>query len=148
MQDRRLFSILTLAGTIPFVAAALLTLLGHDAFHPLGSIQDVALSYGLAISCFLAGIHWATRLYLRKPDSINLFVTSNIVVLSCWIPYQFLPAPWTVAALIAALGFLLYVDLRLHWFGVIDAYYVKIRTVATVLACSSLAVVGWHSLVT
>jgi hypothetical protein len=142
MPDRRLYSILTLTGAAPFVAAAVLPLLGYPTIGPLGPAADLALSYGLAIVCFLSGVHWATWLYLRDKAPFNLFAASNAVVLGCWFPYLLAPAHWTAVALIAAFAFLLFVDVRLRAVGVIDDHYLRIRTVATALAVASLTIVA------
>ena len=42
---------LALAGTIPFIAVAVLPLLGHDSLPYLGPLDQLVSSYGLAIVC-------------------------------------------------------------------------------------------------
>ena len=142
MPDRRLYSILTIAGATPFVAAAILVVAGNELVGPRFDPRDIAVSYGLAIACFLAGVHWATRLYVDTPDRVNLFIVSNAVVLGCWIPYVIGPAQFAAAALIAAFLVLLLVDARLKAAGIIDAHYFRIRCAATGLVVVSLAVVA------
>ncbi len=141
MPDRRLYSILTLAGAAPFVAAAVLPLLGFEMIGPLGHATDLALSYGLAIVCFLAGIHWATRLYLDVELPLNLFVASNVVVLGAWFPFLLASESLAAGALIIAFAFLLFVDYRLLGHKIIDEHYFRLRTAATVLAIGSLLVI-------
>ena len=142
MTDSKLYSILTLAGAAPFVAAALLPLLGFDTIGPLGPAVDLATSYGLAIVCFLAGVHWATFLYGQVAEPpVNLFVASNVVVLGVWFPFLLAPAKWTLVALIVAFVFLLYVDYRLLAKQVIEPHYFRMRSTATALAVFSLLIV-------
>ena len=142
MTDRRLYSLLTLTGALPFVAAALLLPFGVTTVGPLGATVDLALSYGLAIVCFLAGIHWATFLYRRDASPGNLFVASNLVVLGTWIPYLLAPARFVAVAMIVAFIALLWVDYGLERLGVIDSHYLALRTAATLLAVLSLATIA------
>lgn len=142
MKDRRLYTLLTLTGATPFVAAAVLPLLGFPTIAPFGDLVNVALSYGLAIICFLAGIHWATYLYDHDQTPGNLFLASNLVVLGVWIPYLFAPVPVVAVCMIAAFLALWLIDLRLRQLEVIDAHYLAVRSTATALAVLSLAIVA------
>ena len=54
MRNDKLYSALALAGTLPFIASALLLLLGTNRLPVLGLVDAVVASYGLAIVCFLA----------------------------------------------------------------------------------------------
>lgn len=85
MQDHRLYTLLTLAGTLPFIACALLPLLGIDSISPLGNLHALANSYGLAIICVLSGAHWGTYLSGRFAGSLNLFAISNAIFLISWV---------------------------------------------------------------
>ena len=87
IQDSKLYTALALGGTIPFIAGAVLPLLGHDSLPQLGPLDQVVASYGLVIVCFLAGAHWGTYLSGRSADSINLFVISNAIFLAAWFGY-------------------------------------------------------------
>ena len=53
MQDTKIYKALALAGTTPFIASALLPLLGHDSLPYLGPMDLLVASYGLAIVCLL-----------------------------------------------------------------------------------------------
>lgn len=141
MPTRNWYSALALAGAMPFVAAAALTLSGLDEIGPFGTVTGLTLSYGLAIVCFLAGAHWATYLLKGPTLSMNLLVTSNVIVLGAWIPYVLAPPAGGFAALLIAFACLLYVDLRLLRAGVIDTNYFNVRAVATGLAFASLSLV-------
>lgn len=141
MIQHRLYSILALAGTIPFLAAALFALLGIEAIGPFGSPTDVALSYGLAIASFLAGTHWAIYLLQGPALPLNLFISSNVIVLGAWFPFVLLSAAGAIAALLIAFLCLLYIDYRLLNAGIIEAHYLRVRSVATATAATALLVV-------
>jgi hypothetical protein len=141
MQDSRTYTALALAGTIPFVAGALLPLLGHEALPYLGPLDRMVASYGLAIVCFLAGAHWGIYLSGRSADSLNLFIISNVIFLAVW--FAFIGAGMKLALAVQVLAFLtlLFIDLRLHHSAVISVAYLRVRGVATLIAVISLLIV-------
>ncbi len=139
MRERQLYSILTLTGALPFVFAALAPYLGIANVGPLGSPVDIALSYALAIICFLAGAQWATYLYRGDAVPMNLFGWSNAVVLACWFAFLSGNVVASVTVSIAAFIVLLVIDRRLLALSIIDAHYFRMRLTATVIACLSLA---------
>lgn len=141
MSGRSLYTALALAGTLPFVGAALLLLLDRPSLGPFGSIEELVISYGLAIICFLAGAHWATQLYRGAAAPMNLFIASNVVVLVAWFAYLLGGLAVTVAAQLLTFAFLLYVDHRLLGDAVIDRQYFHVRAAATAVACASLLTV-------
>lgn len=138
MEDRPIYSSLTLAGVTPFLACALLPVLGIEAIEPFGRLHELAGDYGMAILCFLTGIHWATQLYARDKVPFNLFVGSNVVFLAVWIAYVASSLTWALATQLVAFPLLLAVDFRLQQTGLISRHYLGIRFVATALACFSL----------
>ena len=81
MEDQQTYTTLTLAGVIPFLACAFLPAAGIEAIEPFGQLDEVAASYGMAILCFLTGVHWATQLYTPERAPFNLFVGSNVIFL-------------------------------------------------------------------
>ena len=141
MQDTRIYTALALAGTIPFIAAALLPLLGHDALPYVGPLDEMVASYGLAIVCFLAGAHWGTYLSGRSADSLNLFVISNVIFLAVWFAYLGASIKSAIGIQIFAFLTLLFIDMRLRSHDVISATYLRVRTVATLIAVVSLLIV-------
>jgi hypothetical protein len=141
MQDTRIYTALALAGTIPFIAGALLPLLGHDSLPHLGQLDQLVASYGLAIVCFLAGAHWGTYLSGRYADSLNLFVISNVVFLAVWFAYVGAGVKSAIGIQILAFLTLLFIDLRLRSGDVITATYFRVRTAATMIAIVSLLAV-------
>jgi hypothetical protein len=141
MQDTKLYTTLALAGTIPFIAGALLPLLGHDSLPHLGPLDRLVASYGLAIVCFLAGAHWGTYLSGRSADSLNLFVISNVVFLAVWFAYVGAGVNTAIGIQICAFLALWFIDLRLRSSDVISAAYFRVRTAATLIAISFLLII-------
>ena len=141
MNDKRIYSVLAMAGVTPFVACAILPLAGFDSIELLGPLADVAASYGLAIVSFLAGIHWATQIYDRQQSGFNLLIASNVVFVGVWLAYAIGPVEFALTAQLVALLVLLGVDRWLLNNGVISAHYYRTRSAATALAVLSLAVI-------
>ena len=141
IQNTKLYTALALAGTLPFIAAALLPLFGYEALPRIGSLDAMVASYGLAIVCFLAGAHWGTCLMGRSVESMNLFVISNVIFLATWFAY--IGASLNVALGMQIITFvsLLFIDYRLRGAEVISSPYFRIRTIATTIAVISLLVV-------
>lgn len=138
MEDRQIYSALTLAGITPFLACALLPVAGVDAIEPLGRLDQLAASYGMAILCFLTGVHWATQLYAPERAPFNLFIGSNVIFLAVWLAYVATNLTWALAAQLIAFPLLLAVDFRVQQSGLISRDYLGIRLIATALACFSL----------
>lgn len=141
IQETRTYTALALAGTVPFIACALLPLLGYDSIRYLGSLDKVVASYGLAIVCFLAGAHWGTYLSGRSADSLNLFITGNVIFLAVWFAYVGADMKWAIGTQVLAFLTLLFIDLRLKRSDVISNVYFRVRSIATLIAIISLLVV-------
>lgn len=141
MESSKLYSILALTGTTPFVACALLPLFGIDTLPVLGALDFLASTYGLAIICFLAGAHWGIYLYGQSRTPFNLFVSSNVVLLAVWFAFIGANLAWSIAVQIIAFQTLLFIDFRLNQGAIISARYLRIRFVATLLASISLLVI-------
>lgn len=140
-QNRKTYTALTLAGTIPFVACSLLPLLGHPSVPHLGSLDRIVASYGLAILSFLAGAHWGMYLSGRSADSLNLFVISNVIVVAVWFAYIGASLKLAIGVQVLAFVTLLFIDLRLQQGAVISIAYFRVRSIATLVAVISLLVV-------
>lgn len=141
LHNTNLYAALAIAGTIPFIAGALLPLLGYPSLPLVGPTDQLVVSYGLAIVCFLTGAHWGIYLLGRSVGSINLFITSNAILLAAWFAYIGTGVKVAIGMLVIALLILLYIDRRLASGGVISAHYFHIRTVATLIATVSLLLV-------
>ena len=138
MNDRNVYSILTMAGVTPFVACALLPLFGIHSIDPLGPLGNVAAGYGLAIISFLAGIHWATQLYEVQKTSFNLLLASNAIFVVVWLAYAIGTLEFALVTEAVALVALLGIDRWLLGDGVITQHYFRVRSAATILAVASL----------
>ena len=130
-----------LMGATPFLACALLPLIGVEEIVGLGGVDQLASSYGMAILCFLTGVHWATQLYSGDAAPVNLFVGSNVIFLAVWFTYVFTELPWALATQLVAFLLLLAIDFRLLREGLITAHYLLMRGIATALACFSLLLI-------
>jgi hypothetical protein len=138
MKHSKLYTLLALAGTVPFLACALLPLLGIVEIPILGALDLLAGTYGLAIICFLAGAHWGTYLSGQSASSLNLFVISNAIFLAVWFAFIGASLAWALAVQVIAFLLLLFIDQRLKASGVVTAHYFRIRSVATAIAVVSL----------
>ena len=140
MEKKQLYTSLTYAGALPFVAAAAMPWLGIDKIPNVGSFDFVAQTYGLAIICFLAGAHWGTYLYHRDQSPTNLFLTSNVIVLAVWFAFLLNAAAISLFVQVLAFLYLLFVDFRLLQAGLLIDYYFRMRVTVTILVVASLIV--------
>ena len=141
MNTRTSYSSLAFAGVTPFLACALLPLFGIETLRWLGPLDQVANSYGLAIVCFLTGIHWATHLYRQDDLDINLLIGSNIVFLFAWFAFALGSITVSLSAQAVALLLLLFIDRHLRQIGLISADYFRIRLLATTLAAIAILII-------
>ncbi len=137
MKDTAIYSVLMITGALPFAACALLIATGTTALPFLGPLDRLATLFGLAIICFLTGVHWATQLYAKNPLSLNLFLVSNAVFLAVLIAYV-LDLQWAIATQLAAFPLLLAIDHRLRGHGLLARDYLRPRSFATAIAWFSL----------
>lgn len=141
MPTRPLYTLLACAGALPFLAAALLPLVGINSVPFAGSLTAVAASYGLAIASFMAGTHWGLFLGAPKRSPVNLFLSSNAVVLLVWFAYLSGHMLLVLSVQMIAFALLLAVDLRLSRAGIIEPDYFRVRAIVTVMVLVSLGVV-------
>jgi len=140
MDTRHLYSLLAYAGVAPFVACALLPLMGIVSIPPFGPLDQLVNSYGLAIVCFLSGIHWAYYLANKDDLPFNLMVSSNAIFLLAWFGFVVGELSTSLLIQMASLIILLVIDWRLRTADVITAHYFRVRLTATSLAIASLVV--------
>lgn len=141
MDTRTIYSTLAVAGALPFIACAVLPLAGYGELPGIGSLHELANSYGLAIVCFLTGINWATHLYRPGVLPINLMIGSNVVFLTAWFAFEFAELRTSLAVQLAALLLLLFVDKFLLAADVISQHYFKVRGAATSAAAGSILLI-------
>lgn len=141
-KDRNLYTSLALAGVLPFVACAVLPLFDMASIEPFGQLDQLANSYGLAIVCFLAGIHWATFLMRENQLPLNLMISSNVVFLGVWFMFVLTETAWSLLAQVVALVVLLLIDQRLKNDAIISESYFQTRVIATTIASAALVVIA------
>lgn len=141
MRDSKTYSVLTMAGVTPFVACAVLLLVGIGSIEPFGALDRIAAIYGLAIVSFLTGIHWATQIYEPQESPFNLLLVSNAVFLFVWFAFVLGRLEVALGAQLVALLVLLGIDRWLYTTGLISRHYLGVRTVATSLAAVSLLII-------
>lgn len=141
MQDNRLYTLLTYAGALPFIACALLPLFGIDTLPNVGRLDRVAQVYGLAIASFVAGSHWGTYLYKRERCPANLFISSNGIVLAAFFAFLLTGTVITIVVLMLAFAYLLFIDLGLRRADLTTDYYYGMRLRVTLIVLASLAVI-------
>ena len=66
MEQRQIYSALMLMGAAPFLAFALLPIIGVEEIAGLGRLDQLASSYGMAILCFLTGVH-LSLIHISEP---------------------------------------------------------------------------------
>lgn len=132
---------LAFAGAFPFVAAALLIWDGQATLPVVGSLSNLAASYGLLILAFMAGVQWGQKL-AGIGTALNLFLISNAVALAGWFAYLLLSPRLFFASLAVLFAVVLLIDRRLAAEGHVDADYIRTRTVVTALVVVSLAVIA------
>ena len=137
-SGKGLYTLLALAGSLPFVIAA--TLLYFRVIHldGIGNVIEALISYALMIAAFMAGIHWAQ--YLRDGDniSVNLFISSNIMVVILWLLYLLTPSYIVLTALVVDFSILLILDFMICKARVITITYTLVRVLVTSIVILSL----------
>lgn len=133
---------LTFAGTIPFIACAILLMLGVDAIRVLGQTEHVLAVYGLVIATFMAGAQWGNHLNLADNNSwaFKLPIFSNIIALALWLGFLTLSTTGFIWLLIVGFVSLLIVDYGLYKAQIISSKYFTVRKYVTMIVVISLIV--------
>jgi hypothetical protein len=123
--------ILGYAGLIPFIGLALLSIM---VINNELLINALAL-YGFGIFIFLCGAWWPTA--DMQQAKLWRIVLSNVLFLTAFFTYLFLPNQWLVIA-----AFLFMLIWAIERFGTLvpkmSNAYIKMRTVLSFVACLSL----------
>ena len=130
---------LAYAGTLPFIGCAVALSLGLNAQLDSAWLIHALCSYGLLIVSFMCGVHWGTYLYKHQHCSVNLFITSNLIILLCWfcvLTEQ--PLAMLVSQLIAFAS-LLMLDYSLYKKQIISIAYFKTRSYVSLIVMCMLA---------
>ncbi len=133
---------LTFAGTIPFIACAVLITLGVDSLSVLGKTSNVLVSYGLVITTFMAGAHWGNHLSLAddNPWAVKLPIFSNVITLMLWFGFLVLPTNSFIWLLILGFVSLLVIDYALNRANIIADKYLNVRKYVTLIVVISLLI--------
>lgn len=133
----RLAQGLVYAGSLPFLACALLAWTGPIAALPGLDPVGVAAAYGAVIASFIAGIHWAMHLFAGERCGDNLLIASNIVALLAWSALL-IGGAWGLALLIACFATLFALDCRLHRRGLWPVWFFRLRRNITAIVIGAL----------
>ena len=138
MIDSKQYAVLAYAGTLPFIACAILPWIGMPVVAGIGSCAYIAAAYGVAIVSFMAGIHWGTFLYQADSLPVNLLLTSNAITVAVWLAFILTPVAVSIAVIAAALVLLLAVDFRLARVGLLTPDYLRTRRNVTLIVLAML----------
>ncbi|MDN5566988.1 MAG: DUF3429 domain-containing protein [Psychrobacter sp.] len=139
---KKLSPYLTFAGTIPFIACAVLIIIGVNIVPILGSVTRILTVYGLVIATFMAGAQWGNHLSLADNSSwaVRLPIVSNIVALALWLGFLTLSTKGFIWLLIVSFISLLIIDYGLNNARIIDDKYFTVRKYVTLIVIASLLV--------
>lgn len=138
MIDSKQYAALAYAGTLPFIACAVLPWIGIPAVAGIGSCDYIAATYGVAIVSFMAGTHWGTFLYQADSLPLNLLLTSNAITVAVWLSLILTPVAVSLAVTAAAFLLLLAIDFRLARAGLLTADYLQTRRNVTLIVFAML----------
>ena len=142
-RSRRAATLLTFLGTVPFVAAAVYTVVTSRGWHA----RYIAGDYGIVIISFLAGVEWGTYLARHERSRLNLLVISNIFALAAWACLLTLEG-WPLLAAEACLFAAIFaVDVYSSRAGLIPTWFLKLRLSATLIVEASLLTLIASSLI-
>ncbi len=142
MAKTRIYSLLTYAGSLPFMACALLPLFGVSSIKLIGSVDYIAAVYALAIVSFMAGVHWGMALDQQRTEwPVNLFLSGNAVTITTWLVFLTTTPKISLSTGILAFLYLLWVDYRLYHIEVLTAHYFQTRRHVTALVVISLLLI-------
>jgi len=131
-------------GSLPFIVAAILLMLGVSSLPLLGNVTNLTATYGLVIVAFLNGIHWGQQLSLgfARP---SLFISSNIITVVIWFSWLLASPQLFMVLLTLPLAVLLYIDFILRGGNFIAQDYFRLRLIISIAVISSLLVAAAFS---
>lgn len=138
-QKNSLVTSLTYLGAIPFLVAALCSLLGVNELPYLGATQPLLFSYATLIASFMAGTHWGY--VVRSNSTFNLILFASVItVLILWILWSSSRTVTYPLFLVPIYLLLLGLDYLLLKYNYEERFYFKMRTGITSLVILSLLV--------
>lgn len=139
---KKLSPYLTFAGTIPFIACAILLVMEVDAIRILGKTEHVLVVYGVVIATFMAGAQWGNHLNLANNNSwvVRLPMFSNIIALLLWLGFLSLSTLGFIWLLIVSFIILLLIDYGLYQAQIISSAYFTVRKYVSAIVVISLVI--------
>ncbi len=144
-DSKRIATILTYAGAIPFLACAAILLFGQaTGLGSLGQFAGQAITtYAAVIVSFLGGIQWGIALatHEQQPQTAkSLFLLSVVPSLLAWA-MLFLPnGSSRVVVAIFLIGFVWVIDALLHLQQVLPTWFFRLRSNISAVVMASLIV--------
>ncbi len=142
MVRNNLYILVTYAGTLPFIAGALMLFTGIHSIGSLGSVTEIIAIYALIIISFIAGVHLGTYLFYSTKTPKPLFIISNIVAALAWMSLLFASPTNATLILVGAFIYLLGVDFLLKQEMFISPTYFVTRLIVTAISAGSLLFVS------
>ena len=134
-------AILTCAGSLPFVLAAIFMYWDLERLPLIGDVQKVIDIYGLVIVVFIAGSFWGISLNLVEKKRTALMLISNILTLFAFFSYVWLKIiPFQLILIILLLAMLL-VEYWLYFLELNTKEYVILRLIVSIIVVGSLIIV-------
>lgn len=139
---KKLSPYLTFAGTIPFIACAILITMHIDAVIAMGTTAEILSAYGLVIATFMAGSQWGSHLLLTEdnPWALKLPIFSNLITIILWLGFLTLSEGGFLWLLLIGFICLFIIDYTLNEDGIITDKYLKSRKYVTVIVVISLII--------
>lgn len=135
-------ALLTYAGTLPFIAAAISLASGYAYFPIIGDVSQAVVVYALVIAAFMAGSQWGMQFAQSDRWARRLQLFTNLNAICLWLAFVLLPFAWLIIVLMSSFLAALWLDLQLWRASLITRDYWRARWTATTIVVLSLVVVG------
>ena len=138
-------SLLTYAGSIPFLLGAFLLIADIGTQKSISNIQHLLSVYGLVIGSFMAGTLWGQQLDENSGWQRYVLLCSNTIALALWAAFVIFSFTSLMVAYAISFLALLLVDYQLSENGMSNVAYFKLRfrvTIIVVLAIGISALAG------
>lgn len=132
-------NVLGLAGLIPFVALAALTLIGPETWRDW--VSTALIAYGAVILSFLGGITWGLAI-TRRQSNDPLYLASMAPFFAAWVALLLPRSLGLVLLMVAFLGALVN-DYLIKRDGLAPEWFFTLRLTLTAIVVASLAVAAF-----
>ncbi len=138
-QTQRL---LTLAGTLPFILAAVFYRQEVIAGY---AIADIISVYAVAIISFVAGMQWQNASGQPRATALGVLAASNLLTLCAWVACLVAPATLAFVTYAACFAILLAIDIYVLKLPQTVAYFFKTRLMASSVVIFCLGLLLWQA---